>query len=82
LLQLKYFELEIERDQLLDRVQAMAAALEEYRGGLEKWKQIAMASRELLAHITSPSLRGIVIMSSWTRQKNGHCASYRVLKKL
>jgi hypothetical protein len=52
LLQLKYFELETERDQLLDRVQAMAAALEEYRGGLEKWKQIAMASRELLARIT------------------------------
>jgi len=41
LLQLKYLDLEIERDQLLDRVQAMAVTLEEYRKGLEKWKRIA-----------------------------------------
>ena len=52
LLQLKYLDLEIERDQLLDRVQAMATTLEEYRLGLEKWKKIAVASRELLSCIT------------------------------
>jgi len=52
LLQLKYLDLEFERDQLLDRVQVMAATLEEYRQGLEKWKKIAIASQELLSCIT------------------------------
>jgi Trp operon repressor len=52
LLRLRCLELEIERDQLVDRVHKMRAALADYRRGLENWKKIAIASRELLSVIT------------------------------